>query len=791
MRTDDGGATAAGGLADSGREVRDDLTELERLADVLPVLIAFIDADRRYRFVNRRYETWFPDQWRRGLVGRSVREVVGEAAYAAVADKIDAVLSGERLTFDQFMPYAEGGARHIQVDFVPKRTTKGQVVGFYSLVQDVTTIKQAERTLSEANQRLEQRVSEAQAERQILADLVEGTDAFVQVVGPDFRWLAINQAAMDEFERIYGVRPQVGASMLELLADRPEHAQAVKAVWGRALAGEAFVETGEFGDRAHDRRHYEMKYNPLTDRAGRQIGAYQFVYDVTQRVVEQQRLAEAERARREADALYRAYFENTPEALFIVGVTPDEGFVVEEINAAHEAGVGLRLSDIRNRRIEDILPEPAAERILETYRHVVRTGTILQYRETFDLNGQARHWDTSLVPVRDDQGRIVRLIGASRDISPQVAAEEALRQSQKMEAMGQLTGGVAHDFNNLLTPIIGALDRLQRQALGDARDQRLIDGALQSAERAKVLVQRLLSFARRQPLQPTTVDIRALVHGMSDLLASTTGPQIKVVVRVADDLPAAVADANQVEMALLNLGVNARDAMPDGGTLSITADAEWIEPGHRSKLNPGRYVHLSVADTGVGMDEATMARVVEPFFSTKGIGQGTGLGLSMAHGLASQLGGALTVQSRVGVGTCIELWLPVGDLCDVQSGDAVQAARGAVSAGTAVVVDDEDLVRMTTSDMLGELGYDVVEAASGDEALELLRGGLRPDVLVTDHLMPGMTGVDLARSARELHPRLRILIVSGFAEIEGIAADLPRLAKPFRKDDLAASLASA
>jgi signal transduction histidine kinase len=199
---------------------------------------------------------------------------------------------------------------------------------------------------------------------------------------------------------------------------------------------------------------------------------------------------------------------------------------------------------------------------------------------------------------------------------------------------------------------------LQRKQLGGEREQRLIAGAMQSAERAKTLVQRLLAFARRQPLQAVPVDIAQLVTGMGDLVSSTTGPQIKVVVEAPEGLPAAMADPNQLEMALLNLAVNARDAMPEGGTLRISASPASVRPGHRSKLRIGHYVCLSVADTGAGMDEATLARAVEPFFSTKGVGKGTGLGLSMVHGLASQLGGALTIQSRPGLGTNVELWLP-------------------------------------------------------------------------------------------------------------------------------------
>ena len=354
--------------------------------------------------------------------------------------------------------------------------------------------------------------------------------------------------------------------------------------------------------------------------------------------------------------------------------------------------------------------------------------------------------------VFDDEGCCLRVAGTAVEITGRKHAEEALRelnatlearvaaalkerdeveevlrQSQKMESMGQLTGGVAHDFNNLLTPIIGSLDLLQRKGIGGEREQRLIAGAAQSAERAKILVQRLLAFARRQPLQPVAVDVGNLVQGMGDLVSSTTGPQINVVIDVPVELPLAQADHNQLEMAILNLAVNARDAMPDGGTLRLSARAEAITQEHRSGLKQDRYLCLSVADTGLGMDEQTLLRATEPFFSTKGVGKGTGLGLSMVHGLASQLGGALTIQSEAGLGTNIELWLPVNRAAD-PTNETPDEPIEPVMIGTALLVDDEDLVRMTTADMLVDLGFQVVEASSGEEAMQLIGDGAQFDL---------------------------------------------------------------
>ena len=362
---------------------------------------------------------------------------------------------------------------------------------------------------------------------------------------------------------------------------------------------------------------------------------------------------------------------------------------------------------------------------------------------------------------------------------------EQLRQSQKMEAIGQLTGGIAHDFNNLLTPIVGGLDILQRRGGVDERGRRLIEGALQSAERARVLVQRLLAFARRQPLQASAVDMGQIVREMTDLIGGTLGPGIRVVVDIAQDMPRAMADPNQLEMALLNLAVNARDAMADGGVLTISARVADVESSR--KLASGRYVRLTVSDTGSGMDAETLARATEPFFSTKGVGKGTGLGLSMIHGLAAQLGGTLELASTVGLGTSIEMWIPVA-----QSDTAVAPAREtsadlATGAGTVLLVDDEDMIRATTAQMLTDLGYAVVEASSAKQALPLL-ADKRVMMLLTDHLMPGMSGTELAREAQALRPGLPILIISGFAEVEDIAPDLPRLMKPFRAAELAAGL---
>jgi CheY-like chemotaxis protein len=335
---------------------------------------------------------------------------------------------------------------------------------------------------------------------------------------------------------------------------------------------------------------------------------------------------------------------------------------------------------------------------------------------------------------------------------------------------------------------MGSLDLLRRRGLRDERELRLIDGAIQSADRAKTLVQRLLTFARRQPLKLRAINVGDLLTGLTDLVSSMVGPQSKLTVDVAPNLSFANADTNQLEMAILNLCLNARDAMPNGGTIAIRLASERIAPGHRSKLPPANYLHLSIEDTGSGMDEATMARALEPFFSTKEIGKGTGLGLSIVEGLVSQLGGALTIRSKLGSGTIVEIWLPVSaELIKVDQTSITIPPIKAI--GTVLLVDDEELVRVSTADMLTDCGYIVIEAASGADALKILEQELYLDFLVTDYMMPKMTGVEIAGAFRRKHPTSPVLLISGFAGADAISPDLSVLGKPFRQAELAASLA--
>jgi PAS domain S-box-containing protein len=511
------------------------------------------------------------------------------------------------------------------------------------------------------------------------------------------------------------------------------------------------------------------------------------LHDLTESLERQ--VTERTAALSSSEARMRAIFETNNQYQGLI--TPDGTLL--DANRAALKDIGAKLEDVIGSKFWDtpwFAATPGLPEMVRAGVAAVAEGKTIQQELQVKLPAGWRSFYFALRPVRDASDAVVAIVPEALDITERRQAEEALRHSQKLEAMGQLTGGVAHDFNNLLTPIIGGLDMLQRTSFGNERERRLIDGALKSGERARTLVQRLLAFARRQPLQPRAVDVAALVQDMGHLIASTTGPQIKVVTEAADGLPCALADANQLEMALLNLSVNARDAMPDGGTLRITVSLETIDKKVRAGLEPGQYIRLSVADTGVGMDQETLARAVEPFFSTKGIGKGTGLGLSMVHGLASQLGGDLTISSKRGVGTNIDLWLPVSEGEPQRPQYRVSPERVEDHHGTVLLVDDEDLVRASTAHMLVDLGYCVVEAASAEEALALVEGNGAFDLIITDHLMPGTSGADLARVIRGRRTMLPVLIVSGFAEADDIAPDLPLLTKPFRQDELASLIDS-
>jgi PAS domain S-box-containing protein len=743
--------------------------------------------DDLFCFYNDAYRQSIGSERHPSSLGRPAREV-WEEIWPIIGPQIDQVMSGGGATWreNHLVPITRNGKLeevYWTYSYGPiDDTTAPNGVGGVLVVCTETT-----------GQVIVGRRLAVERERQHL--MLQQMPGFAALLtGPQHRYEYVN----DAYREIAGDRDFIGRTVRDVFPD---------------IAGQGFYElldkvyaTGEpFAaralpirlDRPDGERFIDLFYQPIRDDAGQVTGIFVGGYDITERRHAEAELHEtAERLQLATENAEVGFWDVDPindvliwpprtKAMF--GISPDVPVTMRDFYQ------GLHPDD--------------REATSETYAAAADPERRALYDVEYRTIGKEDHlirWVAAKGRgVFDAAGRCIRVAGTAIDITARKRAEEQLRelnetleaayeqlrQSQKLEAMGSLTGGVAHDFNNLLTPIVGALDMLQRRGVGGEREQRLIAVASQSAERAKTLVQRLLAFSRRQPLQPVAVDLGALVENMAGLVSSTTGPQIRVVVEVADDLPRAKADPNQLEMALLNLSVNARDAMPDGGTLRISAAAQTVRAGAKPGLKGGSYVCLSVADTGAGMDETTLARAVEPFFSTKGFGKGTGLGLSMVHGLASQLGGAMAIQSKLGLGTNVELWLPQSE-DKTESPTLTPDPEPARGRGTALLVDDEQGVRVSTAEMLVELGYGVIEAASAEEALRLIANGAEVQLVITDHLMPGMTGTDLARAVRERHSDIAVLILSGYADVEGVAPDLPRLAKPFRKEELAASLAA-
>ncbi|MBO9601240.1 MAG: PAS domain-containing protein [Novosphingobium sp.] len=372
-------------------------------------------------------------------------------------------------------------------------------------------------------------------------------------------------------------------------------------------------------------------------------------------------------------------------------------------------------------------------------------------------------------------------------------AREALFQAQKMDAIGQLTGGIAHDFNNLLMAVLGSLDLLRKRLPDEPQAQRLLNNAVEGAQRGATLTQRLLAFARRQDLTVDRVDLTQLLAGMNDLVQRSIGPEWPISTSFPLRLPPVRADANHLEMALLNLIVNARDAMPGGGTILIAASCETIARRGAAGLAPGDYVRLVVNDRGAGMDAETLRRATEPFFTTKGVGKGTGLGLPMVHGTMQQFGGALEMLSSPGKGTSAVLWLPLSpDEAPPAEAPAAPPEPVRSPALRILAVDDDPLVLLNTTALLEDLGHEVIEAESAAAALEMFRARGDIDLLVTDQAMPNMTGAELVAAIDDLRPGAAAIIVSGYAEgVELPGREVVRLAKPFNQLALAEAVLKA
>jgi PAS domain S-box-containing protein len=534
------------------------------------------------------------------------------------------------------------------------------------------------------------------------------------------------------------------------------------------------------------------------------------ISDVTVPVTRERVLRERQNAR------YHAIVDSAPDAI----ITIDPELNIQWVNGAAEQVFGYSQAELLGRKL-DILLEPDNELVpLLAEGPVVKDALRLIQIRGHNKNGKSGFFDVSLGHWVADQRSFITTIW--RDVTERMAAEVSLREarhaleksneelevrveertrereaalrqlheSQKMESIGQLTGGVAHDFNNLLAVILGSLGLLKRAVPDDPRIFRLLDRAIQGAERGATLTARLLAFARRQELKVEVVRLQRLLPEMLDFLRHSVGPDVVVHVEISPDVAAVEVDANQLELGLINLAVNARDAMPNGGSLTITCHNETH--GKKVGLLHDDYVCIAVADTGEGMSAATLARAQEPFFTTKGIGKGTGLGLSMVQGFTAQSGGMMRISSEPGSGTKVTLWLPRAKQRPDEPVNASQIKDpepGKLGSLRVLLVDDDILVSMGAADMLLDLGHSVTEAQSGAHALKLFASDPGFDIVVTDYAMPGMNGLDLALRIRQINPKLPIILATGYAELPPHnAVEFARLSKPYSEEELAAAL---
>ena len=535
------------------------------------------------------------------------------------------------------------------------------------------------------------------------------------------------------------------------------------------------------------------------------------ITDVTVAVTRERVLRERQNAR------YHAIVDSAPDAI----ITIDDSRNIHWVNGAVDHVLGYDHSELLGKKLDVLLEAdnpllPALAERSADQKADTAISVVGRYK-----NGKPGYFDVSLGHWRADQRDFVTTIW--RDVTERVVADAALRdardalqksneelesrveertrereialrqlhESQKMESIGQLTGGVAHDFNNLLAVILGSLSLLKKAIPDDPRISRLLDRAIQGAERGATLTTRLLAFARRQELKIEIVALQRLIPDMLDFLRHSVGPNVAIHVEISPEVCAIEVDANQLELALINLAVNARDAMPQGGSLTIACHNE--ENGKRIGLSRDPFVCISVTDTGEGMSEATLARAQEPFFTTQGIGKGTGLGLSMVQGFTAQSGGAIRIRSQPGEGTTIKMWLPRAKqgAQPASAGTEVAQAKEARSLRV-LLVDDDILVSMGAADMLLDLGHSVTEAQSGAHALKLLETDSPFDIVVTDYAMPGMNGFELAQRIKERNPKLPIILATGYAEMPADRhIDLGHLSKPYTSTDLATALEKA
>ncbi len=766
--------------------------KLRAIADALPVLISYVDKDQIYRFANKAYETWF-ERPLNTILGRRVNEVMSPAMYEARRPYLERALAGESVSYEVDFVRSTG-ASATKVVHVPHRDPSGRTLGVYVVVSDISDRKLAERKIAESEERFRSIANSAPV--LIWVTGADGKREFVNQAYLDFMGLSYAEAIAFDWRR--ALHPD---DLARILAEEPVIGPSVRIV----IVEACFLRSD--GEWRWLRSESQPRWGPAGEHAGF-IGVAHDVTDAKRAQEELRQINETLERRVEertaqlaaSEALVGSFFEHSSECHAIL-VEDDGGFRYQEVNPATLRLYGMARNEVVGRRTEDVLgPEMAAE-VNWHLAQCIREGGSRHY-ERVQGSGVIEAVATA-IPTREGEAR--RVIVSARDVTERRRLEEHLRQSQKMEALGQLTGGVAHDFNNMLTLVLGGLDTIGRQlghlpdSPATARIARAKDMALQGVQRAHVLTNRLLAFSRRQALAPQPVNANKLIGGLYDMLRRTLGEPIALDTILGDKLWNAFVDPNQLENALINLAVNARDAMPRGGRLTIETANCFLDAVHvgalPERIEPGEYVMIAVADTGVGMDEDTRMRAFDPFFTTKEIGKGTGLGLSQVYGFTRQSSGYVRIESELGKGTVVKIYLPRQSSApaDLKESDR-KPFEQAVGRESVLVVEDDDAVRAYTADILRELGYRVAEASSGKAALAILEKAKQLDLLLTDVVMPGdMNGRELANQAVKFRDGLRVLFMTGYSRDAIIRhgrldAGVHVIGKPFSFHELAAKV---
>jgi PAS domain S-box-containing protein len=751
------------------------------LADLVPVMTAFVDRDFRYRFMNKALAEWV-GRPRRETIGQHMRDVIGEKAWREREPMLMGALAGEPQFFASMFEHPDRGDVAIQTQYVPWiNPVSREVDGVVIVVTDVTEQRTTERALRESEERFRRIANSAPV--MMWVTRLDRVRDFVNDAYVDFTGLTREEARTLDWRTV--IHPD----------DRDR-------IVAESIAGEAtlrrFTLEGRYRRADGEYRWLRSVSQPRFGPDGALSGFIGAATDITlAKEAELDLRAQVEKQTAElaqSEAQFRAVFEAALEVMVLL--KPDG--TVLAVNNRREIWRHPTPEDAIGKKLWDAPTLKAFPQHVAVMKQAIKAaakGKVFTTEVKMEREGvPTSYLDVSVQPVRGPDGAILYLLFEARDITELKAAQEQLRQSQKMEALGQLTGGIAHDFNNLLTVVVGGLDIITKRA-DDAKLKRYADNALAAAERGARLTGQLLAFSRVQRLEVRPTFVVPIIENMRPLLRNVLGPGIEKKFDLDEEMLAVMADPTQLEVAVLNLAINARDAMPDGGVLSFSS--RRVEVAGESELDDGSYIELTISDTGFGMEEEVAARAFEPFFTTKEVGKGTGLGLSMVYGMARQSGGTAKLESAPGDGTAVKIYFRAADSGVLADSAGAQRekeeAEAAPKPASVLVIDDDPDVRAFIVATLEDLGYRVRQASDGHEGLQEIARE-RPDLVIVDFIMPGLTGAEVANRILAKQPKQPILFVSGYSEtdaVKRVAPGAPLLAKPFRADALDKAVRSA